>query len=253
MSKPFEDLHVDLNSLQSHPEPDLLKRALLSGGQPERLGLANLWLSEGIPHVFMSSPAVYQQLRSELSRKLHVGVKDISVVGSSRVGYSLADHKFGRKFGDGSDLDLCVVNSSLFETVKSDTENFIAHVKSGFTTSENAKTRKNWNDSCECLPDNILKGFIDVKKVPAIQGKYDQICLIKNNIYLVSLRLQSTQNIPSFKSISIRCYRDWQSMVDQVARSLYRLTKQLEAQSELAPIVLNQSTTPSAENTLSTE
>lgn len=240
MSKPFEDLHSDLNTLQSHPEPDLLKRALLSGGHPERLGLAHLWLSEGIPHIFTSSPAVYQQLRSELSRKLNVGVKDVSVVGSSRVGFSLADYKFGKKFSDASDLDLCVVNSSLFESLKSETETFIADVKSGFTTSGKAHVQQHWNDSCECLPDNILKGFIDIKKIPAIKGKYDQVCLIKNTIYLVSLRLQSTQNVPRFTSISIRCYRDWQSMVDQVARSLYRLTKRLKSEGDAEPISSNQ-------------
>ncbi|MGE6384307.1 hypothetical protein ACQKEN_01320 [Pseudomonas sp. NPDC078416] len=233
MSKPFEDLHIDLNSLQPHPEPHLLRKALLSGGQPERLGLANLWLSEGIPHAFMSSPAVYQQLRSELSRKLHIGVKDISVVGSSRMGYSLADYKFGKEFGKGSDLDLCVVNSLLFDSIKADTEKFIEDVKTSVTTASSLHTQKFWIDSCERLPDNIRKGFIDIKKIPAISGKYDCICSIKQNIYLVSLRLQSTKNIPDFKSISIRFYRDWQSMVDQVARSLYRLTKHLESQGEV--------------------
>ena len=228
MSKPFEDLHIDLNLLQSHPEPNLLKKALLSGGQPERLGLAGLWLSEGIPHVFISAPAVYQQLRSELSKKLRIGVKDVSVVGSSRMGYSLADYKFGKLFDEGSDLDLCVVNGALFDSIKSDAERFIVDVKTGVTTTDNLVSRRNWSDSCEHLPDNIRKGFIDVRKIPAIQGKYDVICSVKNSIYLVSLRLNSTENIPKFKSISIRFYRDWQSMVDQVARSLYRLTKRLE-------------------------
>ena len=233
MSKPFEELHIDLNSLQAHPDLQLLKKALLSGGQPERLGLANLWLTEGIPHAFLSSPAVYQQLRAEFSRKLDVGIKDVSVVGSSRVGYSLADYKFGRKFGDTSDLDLCVINSTLFERIKSDTQRFVSDMENGLTTAPTARIRELWMGSCEQLPKNIQKGFIDINKIPAIKGKYDVICNIKNEIYLVSLRLKNTKDIPVFKSVSIRFYRDWQCMVDQVARSLFSLTKHLKSQESM--------------------
>lgn len=228
MSKPFEELHSDLNLLQYHPESDLLKKALLSAGHKERLGIASLWLSEGIPHAFLSTPAVYQQLRSDFSKKFGIGFKDVSVVGSSRFGYSLADYKFGEKFGEQSDLDLCIINSELFEKIKFDTEKFVNDVIKGITTADRPHAQKLWEASCENLSDNIAKGFIDVKKVPAIAGKYNFICEIKHKIYLIDLRLKNTKNIPQFKDISIRFYRDWPSMTDQVARSLFRLTKKLE-------------------------
>ncbi|NWE50450.1 hypothetical protein [Pseudomonas gingeri] len=233
MSRPFEDLHVDLNSLQSHPDPHLLKRALLSGGRSERLGLASLWLSEGIPYAFISFPAVYQQLRSEISKRLNVGVKDVSVVGSSRMGYSLASYKFGRKFDGASDLDLCIVNCSLFDSIKNDVERFIEDIRSGRTTADRPNIQKLWSDSCEQLPTNIARGFIDVKKIPAIAGKYDRVCDIKNDVYFVSKRLKDTEYIPRFKDVSIRVYRDWGSMVDQVSLSLYGLKRYLESENDV--------------------
>ncbi|MGY2223454.1 hypothetical protein ACW9IK_12265 [Pseudomonas gingeri] len=233
MSRPFEDLHVDLNSLQSHPEAQLLKKALLSGGRSERLGLASLWLSEGIPYAFISFPAVYQQLRSEISKRLDVGVKDVSVVGSSRTGYSLASYKFGKKFDGASDLDLCIVNCSLFESIKDDVERFVEDIKSGRTTASRSNVQKHWNDSCEQLPANMAKGFIDVKKVPAIAGKYDRVCDIKNYISIVSMRLKNTECIPRFKEVSIRVYRDWGAMVDQVSLSLYALKRYFESENDV--------------------
>ncbi|POD76266.1 hypothetical protein BKM17_12450 [Pseudomonas syringae group genomosp. 3] len=230
MSKPFADLHIDLNSLQYHPKPDLLKKALLSGGQPERLGLAELWLSEGIPHAFSLSPAIYQQLRTDLSRKLSVGAKDISVVGSSRVGYSLAHYKFGKEFSHDSDLDLCVVNSGLYANIASDAERFIEHMASGITTANNQRTQDLWIANCRTLAENIKRGFVDTNKVPSIKDKYDQVYHIRNSLYFLGERLKVTQGAPHFKSISVRVYEDWQSMASQVARSLFYLTRHFQDQ-----------------------
>ncbi|SDF21980.1 hypothetical protein [Phytopseudomonas seleniipraecipitans] len=245
MLKPFDDLHSDLNTLSPHPEPDLLKKALLSAGNKEFKGIAHLWLSEGIPFAFLSSPAVYQQLRSELARLLDVGIKDISVVGSSRIGYSLADHKFGKEFGDQSDLDLCAVNSELFNRAKRDTEKFIADFESGVTTTKSDDVRTRWSNNCEYLPKNIHKGFIDIKMVPAIKGKYDCISSIKDSIWRVSCRLKNTSDTPNFQSLSIRIYKDWPSMVNQVSRSLNRLVVSLTATDELPKVAAASPPTPS--------
>lgn len=233
MLKPFDELHSDLNALPPHPEPGLLRKALLSAGKKEFKGIADLWLSEGIPFAFLTSPAVYQQLRTELARLLGVGMKDISVVGSSRIGYSLADHKFGKQFGDQSDLDLCAVNAELFNRAKSDTERFIADFESGLTTTNKDETRIRWTNNCDYLSKNIQKGFIDIKMVPAIAGKYDNVASIKDSIWRVSTRLKNTSDAPNFKSLSIRIYRDWPSLVNQVSRSLNRLVVSLNAPGEV--------------------
>lgn len=229
MSKPLDGLHPDLNCLSPHPGPELMRKALLSANDKEFKGIAHLWLSEGIPFAFLSSPAVYHQLRVELARLLNIGIKDVSVVGSSRIGYSLADTKYGRPFGDQSDLDLCAVNSDLFNRAKIDTERFIADFNSGVTTTKSSDTKARWESNCKSLPNNIRNGFIDVKLVPAIKGKYDCIGDIKNSVWLLSTRLQNTSDTPRFKSLSIRIYKDWPSMVNQVSRSLHHLVTTLRS------------------------
>jgi hypothetical protein len=69
----------------------------------------------GTPHAFEARPAEYDKFKAQLSHSLNVAATHIIVVGSGRFGFSLAPHKFGRPFNDRSDLDVIIVDESLFD------------------------------------------------------------------------------------------------------------------------------------------
>ena len=61
-------------------------------------------------------PQVYRQMMSAISIGLQVPPTDIHVIGSARIGFSLSPNKFGERFNQYSDIDICVVSNSLFDS-----------------------------------------------------------------------------------------------------------------------------------------
>lgn len=71
---------------------------------------------EGLPYAFRDSESNYTKLRQRLSTVLEVPLRDLAIVGSGRIGFSLDPNQFGRPFSDTSDLDVVVVSASLFDS-----------------------------------------------------------------------------------------------------------------------------------------
>ena len=77
--------------------------------------LIDTHLFKGQPFYSLNKPDVHQQMIRAISKGLHVPAKDICVVGSARIGFSLSPEKFGSPFNQFSDIDIVVVSSSLFD------------------------------------------------------------------------------------------------------------------------------------------
>ena len=102
-----------------YPHPCCVVDIARRGREQARIVIARLWLTEGIPYVFRQCPAVYESMRSWLSVRLEVHAKEIGLVGSARLGRSLAPVKLGQPFLDHhSDLDLFTVSTGLFREAK---------------------------------------------------------------------------------------------------------------------------------------
>jgi hypothetical protein len=71
---------------------------------------------EGFPYAFRDSETAYTKLRQHLSTVLEVPLRDLTIVGSGRIGFSLDPVQFGRPFSDTSDLDVVVVSAPLFDS-----------------------------------------------------------------------------------------------------------------------------------------
>jgi hypothetical protein len=74
-----------------------------------------LYLIEGTPYIFRNNNAKYQAFRKSISSILDVPIKNIVIVGSARLGFSLNPYHFGRNFGKKSDIDIVVVSAELFD------------------------------------------------------------------------------------------------------------------------------------------
>jgi hypothetical protein len=63
------------------------------------------------------SDDVYFELRGVVAEHLAVHTNEVLVVGSSKLGFSIAPHKRYRPFGETSDVDVAVVSTRLFDRI----------------------------------------------------------------------------------------------------------------------------------------
>jgi hypothetical protein len=68
-----------------------------------------------VPFVFEPRPNRWEDFRDGLISDLGIGRADIRVVGSGRFGFSLKPEYNLRRFRDESDIDVLIVNASLFD------------------------------------------------------------------------------------------------------------------------------------------
>ena len=217
----------------SYPEPEILLNTAHSGGRPARVALAQLWLSEGIPHAFHKCPGIYESVRSWLSTQIDVHAKEIGLVGSARLGKSYVPSKFGAPFGSESDLDLFVVSSNLFASLEDEFDRWACHFKSG-QIKPNAQQRDYWEANSKEVPDNIRRGFIDTYKVPNYT-LYPKCQNINNAMWELVEKLKRTPNAPRPRRASIRCYSSWDSFVSQNSLNLKWASERRKGQNATEP------------------
>lgn len=205
--------------MDSYPDARHLVNAAANGGQTSRMAIARLWLSEGIPYVFKSRPALYESVRAWLGTRLDVDPKEIHVTGSARIGQSLAPNKIGIVFGNHSDLDLFVVSQTLFDQMKADFNRWSYQFEAGEVSPRNERENGFWMENIRRGPELIQRGFLDSKFVPNREA-YPVIMNIAQTMWMLKGKLDVTDDAPIIKSASIRCYKDWGSYARQMAISL---------------------------------
>lgn len=205
--------------LESYPQASKLLDAALNGGEQSKIAIARLWLSEGIPFAFKNKPALYESVRGWLAIRLDIDPKEINLTGSARIGQSLAPDKIGQKFSDQSDLDIFIVSKDLFKRMKADFNKWSYQFESGVVKPRNEREKKFWVDNNYRCPKHIQRGFIDSKLVPNLP-EYPMIKNISQTMWLLIEKLNVTENAPTVKSASVRCYKSWESYVRQMIISL---------------------------------
>lgn len=64
---------------------------------------------------FILSNTIYYELRSIIAEKYSLHTNDVLIVGSAKLGFSIAPNKQYKHFGDTSDIDIVVVSLKLFD------------------------------------------------------------------------------------------------------------------------------------------
>ncbi len=75
------------------------------------------YLFEGTPYVFRERPEDLNILYSHLLSKLNFSERNITIIGSAKIGFSLSPDSFPRRFTDISDIDVLIVDKYLFDRV----------------------------------------------------------------------------------------------------------------------------------------
>ncbi len=69
------------------------------------------------PFCFKENQEVYWELRQQVCSKFDIHPRNFVVIGSAKLGFSAAPDKFGKPFGDDSDIDIVIVSDLLFEKI----------------------------------------------------------------------------------------------------------------------------------------
>ena len=208
--------------VETYPTADDLKAAIGQMRPAQVAWVARLWISEGIPYAFSRAPVLYEIIRDWLAVRLGVCPKEITVVGSARIGYSLTPSVYyGRVFSPTSDLDLTVISQSLFTRLGTAFEKWSADVSTGNVFPKTEKDKRYWDDNLARLPGNIDRGFVDEFRIPA---PYHTVRHVMEHLVI---KMIATPQAPKVRRASVRAYRDWDAFFRQQGLNLSQLGKRL--------------------------
>ncbi len=176
---------------------------------------------------FIRCPAIYEFLRKWIGEELNINTKQITLLGSARIGYSLAPNKFGRKFGKDSDLDLSIVAKHIFEKLKIESENFINDYSNNRIVPKTVSQRHYWEENIKFIERNLSSGFMDVNKIPYIKERYPETQYLGNLMWRLKEKLNITPNAPNIKRASLRVYDTWNSLINRVSFNLFWLNNNI--------------------------
>lgn len=225
--EPFELSDLGRTLKPACPPPDKLRDIGTTLNDAEVFGVVQQWLTEGIPYAFRDAPLLYETVRSWLAFRIELHPKEITLIGSGRIGYSTKLSCFGRPFGEHSDLDFTAVSNELFDKCRESFERWKREYRSRLVSPRSAKEEGYWKDNLEQnLPSSISRGFIEPKFIPIM---YDWPGRIEDSLWRVEEKLKITRLAPKLrrKGVSLRVYRNWKAFVKQMQLNLRRTTLQL--------------------------
>jgi len=195
--------------------------------EKEKEFLLRGFLSEGIPWIFKESPLYYENIRQLIAETLNIHPKDVLIIGSCRLGYSLCSDNYGTCVNEQSDFDLTVISHSLFQKVKKVFLRWKKEYK--FLTETSDLTRldkKFWENNIKEVPRDISRGFIDTIKIPVrypLSQSIRGLCLNLED----EINQSCKDGIPCIpkNGVSIRIYKDWSSFFKQNVLNIDYLLK----------------------------
>lgn len=212
----FEISDAGRRLVAQFPASDLLCELLPKLGEDEVKSFLRQWIAEGIPFAFRECPLVYEHLRSWMGYRLRVEPRNITIIGSGRLGWSLSSgQEFGKQFSQKSDLDFAVISDKLFANVVADFQLWKSKIDRGEERFVDGHGRK----SMDVLPANIAQDFIDAYKMD--YHRYLQhVVIVTNTESYGWQKLQSTEGAPSVRELSIRVYADFEAFFRQMKLNL---------------------------------
>jgi len=218
------ETHQDLRG--QYPGAQPLGEALRVSSPRELRWIICQWLSEGVPYAFEDRPLLYEAARAYLANQLGLHPKQITLVGSARIGYSLAPPpNYGRGFSSCSDIYLAAICGVLFESCRGAFNRWLGDYTDGRVKPRNPNETRYWRDHAVRVPQNLRRGFVDHWKIP-FWGRYPEAQTIEEGAQRLGRKLRISGGAPGFTKVSLRVYRDWDAFVNQrwlnLARALAR-------------------------------
>lgn len=182
-----------------------------------------------MPYAFKDVPYLYERIRSCLAKELCVLSKNIFLVGSGKVGLSLAPDKFPREFGRNSDLDFNIIDDKLFDKLCEDFYAWSNDYRKGICKPRDRKEEEYWLNNLIEVPDNIRRGFIDYYRIPAHAKyvyRYKFTVIVPRIVYLIKTYMKKDYSDQKIK-VSFRIYNHWDSFFTQMELNLRSLINRI--------------------------
>ncbi len=210
-----------------YPPPEVLARIGPKLSEREKHGFFRLWVSEGIPFAFRELPMLYEAVREGLGDRLRVHPKKITLIGSARLGYSLASSpSYGRAYDANSDLDFVLVSDRLLSDLANNFWQWKADFEEGRVRPATPEQERYWPANAANVPSNLRRGFIDGNKVPYM-FRYSTAQQIGETMSWVKRKLGKTPGAPPARRASIRIYLNWDSLAGQFFRTFQYMLSSL--------------------------
>lgn len=150
----------------------------------------------------------YFELRSEIAQKYEVHPNEVLVVGSSKLGFSIAPTKRYRHFAETSDIDVVIVSSKLFDQIWKAVHQYWDH--GGY-----------WERSTQ-FKTYLFQGWIRPDKLPPA-ATFE----IANDWWRFFNYLSSTRKYSVYK-VAGALYRDWYFLEAYQLRSVSACVDELQ-------------------------
>ena len=91
--------------------------------------IVNKYISFGTPYIFQDDETQYHSLKQKLAAHYGVHNNDVIMIGSAKLGFSIAPIKLWKPFGEESDIDIVIISGTLFDAFWKDLFNFKISLK----------------------------------------------------------------------------------------------------------------------------
>jgi hypothetical protein len=213
---PFTLSPLSHNFKGIYPTPEEIKDVFTNANETERYGIIRLWITEGIPYAFKDEPLIYEEVREFIAKCINVHSKEVTLVGSGRIGYSLKKKVWGKSFTNSSDLDFTIISNNLFSKLVIDFQKWVGEVESKKIKPRTPNELRAWLGSIEVIDRNIPRGFIYTKNLLPYKI-YPTARKCYNTMNILQERLSKTKDAPQISDASIRVYSDWKSCIRQLS------------------------------------
>lgn len=190
---------------------ELLENIENANSDSEYLRIVRKYIIHGIPYVFKDRPNQYYDFREQIASHWHVGFQEVLILGSAKLGYSY--HK-NSVFSYESDIDVAIVNQSLFESFYLEIRNFQYRIESGLETlTFHEKTEYNR------FLSYMIKGWMRPDILPAkITGK-----LSKDEWFSYFKSISYSNNLAGNYKVSAGLFKSFDYMEYYYTNSIKKL------------------------------
>ena len=211
--------------VKRYPGPDEFAYAYKALANDGREAIIRSFVTEGMPYAFRELPLLYEIARDFVARRLGIEAREVTMVGSARLGYSVVPPNYGRAFNEESDIDLTVFSKTLFDGLVSDFLSWERDLATGQLKPTGVRSERFWPENRQLLPRNIRRGFIDPYKIP---NWYNKTKNVYQALWVLQERLKATEGAPRVRRVSVRVYQNWEAFVKQLSLNLEYCLRSVE-------------------------
>jgi len=197
-----------------YPDANVLKSIYRKLSEQDRFGILHSFITEGIPYIYKENPLAYEAIRSFIAQRLQLNPKQVVLIGSGRVGYSLSRKEWGKPFDSSSDLDFALISQPLFQALVKNLNSWIDDLKSR-RLNPSLEEMQNWLSNIDVLKNSLDRGFLQSSLFPYTDN-YLTAKKLQSTMWLLKKRISATNNVPQIAKSSIRVYFDWSHCLKQL-------------------------------------